>query len=340
MKTDKEKLKINKLKANIQIKHPDHVLEAIKDRARKLTNWITVLSVAGPLLLTVLCVLFPWDKQWASYWNNIIIIVLTIIIILGLFILVRKSSLYSKAVSTIETSKEQQYQQISQLRKKVEILSKTKSYYAVTASEIGKAIKAGDTDLSSLSVVTVASLHEILTSFVHGDNITFNLYELRNSQLRMLLTYNNSKYSVSKEELDNPILLNYADGLDIRSQEIQDYYCVKCLRGKVRDRDGKFVLPDWISIVKEFHWKKWEEGEKEDIIQSKDRERCLNAGFRYNQYIGIKWRYSPEISKFLEVIANDDTTFDDVEDIQYVARIIKDTFFPINSVIWDIFQAN
>ena len=254
--------------------------------------------------------------------------------------MVRKSSLYSKAVSTIETSKEQQYQQISQLRKKVEILSKTKTYYAVTASEIGKAIKAGDTDLSSLSVVTVASLHEILTSFVHGDNITFNLYELRNSQLRMLLTYNNSKYSVSKEELDNPILLNYADGLDIRSQEIQDYYCVKCLRGKVRDRDGKFVLPDWISIVKEFHWKKWEEGEKEDIIQSKDRERCLNAGFRYNQYIGIKWRYSPEISKFLEVIANDDTTFDDVEDIQYVARIIKDTFFPINSVIWDIFQAN
>ena len=327
--------KCKELVSVLHARRPGDTIAAAKEGAQLFNNWITIISVGGPVLLSVLLAIFPWETTWKKA-NNYIAIFTTLSLIASLIFLINKSSLYNRAVSFIERSQEYQQQQIDALQRKIDTLQRDKSYYVSVAEQIGIAIKNDKKDLLSLARVAVASLYDYLTKILHGDNVTINLYELKNNQFRMLQSFTHLKYLEKKENLDNPLLFKADAGIDLKSPEIQSYYCVRCLKGRVKGHDGRFVLPDWVTIATEFQWQKWDEAEKESIINSHDREKCLEIGFKYNQYIGFKWKRVDGIVGFLEIITNDETVLDEHENINKVGRQIQEACIPFVNIIWDI----
>lgn len=327
--------KCKELVSVLHARRPENTIAAAREGAQFFNNWITIVSVGGPLVLSIFFIFLPWENTWKKA-NNYIDAIATIALIVSLVILINKSSLYNRAVSFIERSQEYQQQQNDSLRKKIDTLQRDKSYYVSVAEQIGIAIKNDKKDLTSLARVAVASLYDYLTKILHGDNVTINLYELKNNQFRMLQSFTHLKYLEKKENVDNPRLFKTDTGIDLKSPSIQNYYCVRCLKGREKGRDGRFVLPDWVSIATEFQWQKWDEAEKESVIKSRDREKCLEIGFKYNQYIGFKWKRDDGIVGFLEIITNDETILDEHENINKVGRQIQDACIPFVNIIWDI----
>ena len=327
--------KCNELVSVLRARKPDDAISEAREGAQLYKNWITIISVAGPVVLSLLFAFFPWVVTW-EIANNYIVIVATLALVGALVFLFYKSDLYSKAVFQIEQSQEYQQQQIDALRRKNDTLQRDKSYYVSVAEQISIAIKAGNKDLGSLARVAVASLYDYLTKILHGDNVTINLYELKNNQLKMLQSFTHLKYLEKKENVDNPLLFETDTGIDIKSSEIQSYYCVRCLKGKEKGHNGRFILPDWVSIATEFQWQKWDKADKESVIANRDREKCLELGFMYNQYMGFKWRRDDGIVGFLEIITNDETTLDERESINKISRQIQEACIPFVNIIWDI----
>ena len=319
----------------LRSRRPDDPIQAAREGAQLFSNWITIVSVGGPILLTLILAILPWQNTWKKA-NNYIAVSATLFLIVSLILLVKRSSLYNRAVSFIEHSQEYQRQQNDALRRKIDTLQRDKSYYVSVAEQIGITIKNDNKDLLSLSRVAVASLYDYLTKILHGDNVTINLYELKNNQFRMLQSFTHLKYLEKKEDVDSPLLFKTDIGIDIKAPEIQNYYCVRCLRGREKGRDNRFILPDWISIAAEFQWNKWDKAEKESIINNQDREKCLEIGFKYNQYIGFKWKRDDGIVGFLEIITNDETVLDENESIHKVGRQIQEACIPFVNIIWDI----
>ena len=329
-----EEQRCKELISILKARYPQKEHKAASDLLQKYKKWITYVSIAGPVVLSLMFTIFPWEGTWKKA-NNYIDIILTIVLIVGLMHLIGKGSLYSKTVSLIETTKEHQQQLNDSLLKKIDLLQGDKSYYISTAEHIGISIKKGNKDLISLSKVMVASLYDKLTKIIHGDNVTINIYEVKDGILRMLTSFTHLIYAENQENVDNPIIF-LENGIDIKSAEIQEYYCVRCIKGKVKARNERYILPNWQTIAKEFKWDKWEPENKEEIIQNSNREKCLELGFRYNQYVGLKWRRDDSIIWYLEIIANDDTILDKNDDIQKVARHIQETCAPMINIIWDI----
>lgn len=319
----------------LHTRRPDDTISAAREGAQLFTNWITIISVGGPIIISILFAFSPWEVTWKKA-NNYIDLIATFALAVSLVVLLNKSSLYSKAVSIIEGSQEYQKQQNNALLKKIDTLQRDKSYYVSVAEQIGITIKAGKKDLISLAKVVIASLYDYLTKVLYGDNVTINLYELKNNQFKMLQSFTHLKYLERKENVDNPILFKAEAGIDLKSPDIQGYYCVRCLKGREKGHDGRYILPNWISIANEFQWQKWDESEKESIINEQDREKCLELGFKYNQYIGFKWKRDDGIVGFLEIITNDETILDKYESINKVGRQIQEACIPFINIIWDL----
>ena len=126
------------------------------------------------------------------------------------------------------------------------------------------------------------------------------------------------------------------EGFDIKDESIQDYFCKRCIRGKAKVNNGRYVLGDWETLVKEFKWDSWTEEEKEDILKNKNRERCIEVGFRYNQYVGFVLRRDDGTVVFLEIIANDYTVIGESGGVDHIAYGLKETYSPLLNVLWDI----
>lgn len=169
-----------------------------------------------------------------------------------------------------------------------------------------------------------------------NDYITINIYELRDRTVRMIDTFTPSQYAEKKREIENPLLyINRFEGISIDDERIKEYYCIRILKGEVGGKDKKYILPDWLSILKEFKCDKWTAEEKEEIIKSKTRKVCLNSGFLYNQYIGIEFIPKEDVIGFLEIIPMKKAKLCS-EDIDSIATEIKDSFIPLLNVIWTV----
>ena len=200
-------------------------------------------------------------------------------------------------------------------------------------------MKDGKKNIEELSKVLVAVIYHNLSHITKGDNITINLYELRNEKIRMILSTTRLHYC-ERGSVDIPVLYQSKTGLDIKDGSIQEYYCIKCIRGKIKGKDGKYVISDWKKIARDFKWDGWTAKEKEKILNDNDsersREKSIELGFKYNQYFSFKIRRDDGILILFEIIANGKTTIAPTDEIDRVTHRLRETYSPLISILWDI----
>lgn len=311
--------------------HEGNALDCAREQSRKYGNLITIFSIVGPLTLSALTAVFPWTTDWKAS-NNYVIISLTLILIVVLCCFLWKSNCYSRAVSYIQHSKEHLTLENEALRKKNKTLRDNSNYYITTAKLIGDEIQTGKIDIERLAQIVLSTFHLKLLPMLNGDNVTLNLYQVKDQTIKMLTSLVQSKHVKREEDIEDNPLIYMKDGIGIQDGQIKEYYCVKCI--SINDRKRWFILEDWINIAKEFKWDGWgDEENKQRIIREKDRVECLRLGFNYNQYLGIKFKHK-EITWFLEIITNKDTEF--IGSINNIANEIMDSYCPMIDVIWQI----
>lgn len=329
--------KTDKLAAAIQIEaaaNNKDELEYAKVKAANATRRFSIFSVIGPIALSVLFAFFPIDLNNLIAWKTLINVSGAAILIAVILVSFAKSNRMQDVVVGLQTSKEQMQKKIDGLEKNIKLLKADKTFYISATELIGNAIKDGSYDLKSLAKVVISTIYHDLSTIADGDNLTINLYELKNGRIKMLHS-STRLHHCDKNSINLPELYKAADGLDIKDSLIQDYYCIKCIRGKVHDKGGKYILSDWISIVEKFKWH-WKENEKEEILISKDREKCLELGFKYNQYFAFKMPIPNNITGYFEIIANEETFLALDKNLLHVGQRLQEKYSPLLSVLWDI----
>jgi len=329
--------KTDKLAAAIQIEaaaNNKDELEYAKEKAANATRRFSIFSVIGPIALSVLFAFFPIDLNNLIAWKTLINVSGAAILIAVILVSFAKSNRMQDVVVGLQTSKEQMQKKIDGLEKNIKLLKADKTFYISATELIGNAIKDGSYDLKSLAKVVISTIYHDLSKIADGDNLTINLYELKNGRIKMLHS-STRLHHCDKNSINLPELYKAADGLDIKDSLIQDYYCIKCIRGKVHDKGGKYILSDWISIVEKFKWH-WKENEKEEILISKDREKCLELGFKYNQYFAFKMLIQNNITGYFEIIANEETFLALDKNLLHVGQRLQEKYSPLLSVLWDI----
>ena len=305
---------------------------------KEIDTWnhvFTGVSIVGPIFIAFLYLLLPISFSNFVWWYLLIDCTFTIGLILALLFVLSKLNIALEVARKIETSKSCQQAQIVALEKHIKSLKSNQTFYISATQLLGKAMKRGETDLESLSKVLIAAIYHNLSRVANDDDITVNLYELRNRRIRMIISANRLQYC-DRESINNPFLYCNPTGIDINDENIQEYYCIQCIRGKVRGIGDKFIISDWKTIVEKFKWNKWTSEEKREIIQNNDRNRCIELGFKYNQYFAFMIRRDDGTIVYFEILANGETTLASADDLPSVTHKLMETYSPLLSILWDI----
>lgn len=323
---------------------PQKVANAASQDLNKANQRLTASGVIGSLILSILFSIFPISLH-PLLIRNILIDFCCIILFIVIFIaLLRQVKIFQDVVFEIQASTSHRNAEIKQLRKNVQELKSNQSLYITAVKQLGEQMSKGRTTIESLIMVLSALMHCNVSVNSEGDNITFNFYELRKETIKMLFSGNRQVYC-TPNSVDNPRLYDASFkqdsvGLNINDESIQNYYCIKCIKGDTtcRSRNGCFILSDWKEIAEAFIWSGWTSDERDIIISENNREKCIDFGFVYNQYIGFSIRREDGTTIFVEIIANHDTTLTTPEnpDLLHVATQIKSKFTPLVNVLWDI----
>lgn len=327
-----ERLSILETRAN---RNHKQILELANRDVARLNRLFTPLSLIGPVFISILYSVFTISFSAFVLWHLIVDVAATITLIVALLVLFSKLNIAQNVITKIETDKVDRQKRIESLEERICLLESDQSFYISATQLIGQTMKNGQADIESLAKVLVASIYHNLSRLSNGENITINLYELRNDTIKMILSTTRFQHC-SRDNVDIPVLYQSVDGLDIKDNRIQDYYCIKCIRGKIKGRDGKYVLANWERIVQEFKWDGWTSTEKQKILNQHDHQKCIEQGFKYNQYLGFKIRRDDGIVVFLEIIANEHTTIAPTSEIDHVSHRLRETYSPLLSILWDI----
>lgn len=76
--------------------------------------------------------------------------------------------------------------------------------------------------------------------------------------------------------------------------------------------------------------------QKKKILESRDRDTCIAAGFHYNQYIALRVKRDDGVVGLLEINTYDDTLIAKENEIQKVFSKLYDTYAPLINPIWEI----
>lgn len=337
MGNTKEKA-INKCKAIYEAETNHNIektIELARQKVTKLNKWLTTASSVGPVFISLLYLLCSIDFSNFIWWHFAVDISATLVVIGILCLLIYKLDIAQCVVNRIETDKEDRQKRIEKLEERIRLLDDDKSFYASATLLIGKAMKAGQQDIESIAKVLCAAIYHNLSMVAKGDNITINLYELRNGCVKMLLSYTRLQYC-EKSSVNSPALYKSGEGLSINDKSIQGYYCIKCLKGKVKGKDSKYTVSSWEELARDFKWSGWNAAEKEEILKSHDRQRCIEQGFKYNQYFAFKIKRDDDITGFFEIITNENTILATTSEFDHVTHRLRDTYLPLVNMLWDI----
>ena len=304
------------------------------EKFEKQSNRFSCYSLFGPLLLSVAYLFFPLDPS-NLIWKHIIIDVsTTMILIIFLCVSLHKVLIYQSVISNIETSKAFRLQKIQSLENEIRKLKKDQSFYVLAAQKLGEAMKEGKKDIEELAKALFAVIHFNLSQITSEDNFTLNLYELNNKKVKMIMSTTRLKH-ITRDTANPPVLYNVSNGLDITDPSIKDYYCIKCMSGKIQGENGKYILRYWTEIAQAFKWDRWGTL-KSQIIKEKNRAKAKNIGFNYNQYVGFEIQRDDGILIFFEIIANDDVQIANCDSLDDQAYYLRETYSPLLSILWDI----
>ncbi len=325
---------------------PQKVANAASQELNKANQFLTASGVIAPLILSILYSIFPMSLHFPLTLNTLIDLGSTVLFIVVFLALLKQVKISQDVVFETQASTSHRNAEIKQLRKSVQELKSSQSLYITAVKQLGEQMSKGKTTIESLIMILSALMHCNVSVNSEGDNITFNFYELRNETIKMLFSGNRQVYC-TPNSVDNPRLYDAsfkqnAIGLNINDKSIRNYYCIKCIKGDAPCRNGCFILSDWKAIAEAFIWSGWTSDERDIIISENNREKCIDFGFVYNQYIGFSIRRKDGTTIFVEVIANHDTTLTTPEnpDLLHVATQIKSKFTPLVNVLWDIYYSN
>ena len=311
------------------------MLKLAKEEVDKLNTVFTLVSLIGPIAISLLYLFLTIDFSALVWWHLAVDVAATLALIIALLVLFYKLDIAQRVITLIETSKADRQKRIEALEKRIELLEGDQSFYISATQLIGQAMKDGKKDIEALAKVLVAVIYHNLSHITKGDNITINLYELRDEKIKMILS-TTRLHHCERSSVDIPVLYQSQTGLDIKDGSIQDYYCIKRIRGKIKGRDGKYVISDWKKLAREFKWDGWTAKEKEKILKDSDREKCIELGFKYNQYFSFKIRRDDGTLVFFEIIANGQTIIAPTNEINRVTHRLRETYSPLLSILWDI----
>lgn len=319
------------------LKNPDNPASVLYSEEEKHSSILTIVSIVGPMVISALYSFYPPLVNNSFLSKHMLCdVAATVVFIVALMYYLIQINIIHTSIREFESTKAYGRQQINELKVKVDTLQKEISFYGGVLHHVADSTKKETLDIKDLVNHIFASIYVNLMAYSQGDYITLGLYELRNDTVKLISYNKRLVHCNNKTDIDNPILFMATDGLNINDESIRDYYCIKCMRGVIRGKDNKYVLPNWESIVRAFEWKKWEKGIKDQVLEKHDLELCRNAGFEYNQYIGLKIPINNDIIAYLEIIANKDTFVASEEKIDYFARGLQEKYAPIISALFGI----
>ena len=321
--------KVNDLIAISKQHSPRDPLSYAKEKREKWVSRANLMTFGGPIILTLVGFFFrlpdPFTIKSFSLWANIIAVFL--VIGSGLF-LFQRQNIFQRLVEALEADASVQKRKIERLEAEKDDLKKDKKLLVSIVKEMATSVKEGNTKLEDLATVVVASLYmDCVKKFNISSGIALNLYELKSNNIRMLHFYQD-KYI----EDDNPLLLSET-GFAIADNRVKSYYCVKKI---IDDSESFYYLSNWVDIVRSFYWNHWKPNQKRQILESKDRDECIAAGFHYNQYIALRVKRDAGVVGMLEIITYDDTFIAEEKEIKKVCSKLYDTYAPLINTIWDI----
>lgn len=310
------------------------LIDVANQKFNTINHFFTIFSVLGPIILSAIYLVFPIDFTVFVWWKAFIDLAATIILIVCLSFLLRELTIIQAVISKIETSKESREQTIQTLETQIEHLEKNQSFYVLAAQMLAEMIRDGKKDIESLAKTLLAVIHLNLSQITGHNNFTLNLYERNKQTVKMIMSTTRHRH-IRRDSLDIPVLYNNKKGLDINDVNIRDYYCIKCMAGKIPGENGKYILHDWVEIANSFKWERWN-NQKKAILKSRDRQKSKQLGFLYNQYLGFEIMRDDGILIFFEIIANDDVELADRNEIHSKAYFLCETYTPLLSILWDI----
>lgn len=282
-------------------------------------------------LIFAFCPVRSFEDSW-NIGNIVIIVVVTLVVMTIILFTTRKQAFEQEIVVMFENSDAEKNRQLEKAKKDREWLNNTRSFYVVTTEQIGKSIQAGKKDFESLARIFAAVMQQNIVKITGEDDFIINHYELRDGIVKMILSYAHSQYC-RREAISAPLIFKAKNGIDIKDKTIQDYYCIKCIRGKAKGKSGVFTA-DWKTIVREFKWDGWADVDREDIIRRNDRDQCVRLGFRYYQYIAFKVERDDGTVGLFEIIANEAVVPD--KELERFAHRLDDMYCSLLDVLWDI----
>ena len=311
-------------------------LSEARDDQDKWVRLSNITAVVGPLLLTIIYAVKPFNTESLFCRRNTIDLFLAFLTVGAIFSVNHKVFFYFDVAKEIELSKEQQNIENEELIAENRFLDAYHSFSINAIRTLAERLQQDELNLSKCSDIIISCLYDSLLILFDNDYITINIYELCNNTVRMINTFTPLQYAEKHDTIENPLLyMNRHDGISIFDERIKEYYCIRILKGEISGIDKKYILPDWISILKEFKCDKLTNDKKQEIIKNKDRKACVNSGFLYNQYIGIEFFPKDEITGFLEIIPMKKARICS-DDIDSIATEIKDSFVPLLNVMWTI----
>ena len=303
------------------------ILDLTKNRIIRYNILLYIVSLIGPIIL-------PLISEGKTLAVKIVFIVIFSLIIC---ILILVLNIYYSISRSVENSEQFNQKQIESLNNEIQSLRKQKEFYQVSLQMLEGPINRYQYSLETLSKYLVASVYNNLVGIASDDDITINIYELKNHRIKMI-TANTRLRHFSRDDRNVPILYTRENGMSINDYSINDYYSIKCIRGKIKTagKENVFILPNWKDIANEFKWDGWTESERDEIVKSNDRNRCLQCGFKYNQYFSFMIEYRKNVKIYFEMIANGNTEFAPESKLVEVALSLKELYSPMLIHIWDI----
>lgn len=323
--------KIKEAIASIKETYPDTSIFEVQKRINRWNNFSFAATFAGPIITSAIACFFPPKFTFSALFfkeanNWFAILSIITVIITGAFFH-WKFSFYQSLLFTLQNDEQIQKKNISTLQAQIQNLKHEVAFYIGALQMIARVPKNSSERLIDLAQSVVACVYnDCKHRFNLEQQFSVNLYELNGSKIRMLAHYQPDSFDA------NPLLFK-EEGTDIHDEQIKDFYCVKSIMRQAE----RVVIGTWQDMVQKFKWDHWPDGfSKEQILQDNDRETCLNSGFRYNQYIGLKFSRSDGIVAYLEIIAFQDVTFAPQNRLSTVSRQLQEKYLPLVYVLWDI----
>lgn len=335
MDNDVGKASINKLAEHIKVIYKKDPINGAKGIESKLSTISTLLSVIGPLIVSVVCAFSPFKKPDPFTASSFIlqnrgVIVLVIVVIVLIISSHVAFGIARDVVNALSSDENNTRIECEELNKENDELKRNMIFFSTAAASMSKNLlkHRGDVLQNLADSMVMAICTDCKGKYQIKSGLAAILYELKENRIRVI-GYNQDEthYKVFPEIFRN--------GVSIEDDEVKDYFCVQCICSKRNNT----ILHDWKALVKAFIFN-WPDGyDKEVIIKNNDREKCKHAGFRFNQYISLRHKMDDGVVWLLEIVALNDETFTentDSDGLEDIAWKMGELYRPFVSIIWDL----